>query len=385
MRVYPLIAIVLLLAAVDKAPAQQYTVLDTIQDGSLTIYLIGSDRPGISRHYLTLDEAIKTHRATLRETGTTNLQLENHSNQDIFVQSASIVKGGQQDRMLANDLIVAASSEPIAVPAYCVEHDRSFQRGSEPLSEFSTANELAPLARMRVLAKKPFLVQATSANSSGDGFTAPRDSVSHQSSVAQEQALLNQLSWYENQNAFQLTAEQKALQESIWSDVRDIQHQLSDRMRHSVQSSISPSSLELSLEDSTLHDESVKQVTRIGDLMDRSRSKPVVGIAYAVGGKLRGAEIYGSSELFMQEWPTVLQAIVTEGMVANGAVQTVNPDRNQVLEFLERKSGTPVTQDLSVRERVIAYESGGLYRFETEDRLEASAPIHVSILTSDRN
>jgi hypothetical protein len=369
------------LCAARPSLGQHFRVLDSMQSGSLTIYLIASDQPEITRHYLTLDEAIKSHKATLRETGTTNLQVENHSGLDIFVQSASIVKGGQQDRMLANDLIIADSSPPTPVPAYCVEHDRSFQRGREPLAEFSAANELAPLASLRVLAKKPLLDRVNSVQSVGDGLTAPKDSTQN-AAAPDEQVLLNQLSRFENRSVFQESVPQKALQEAIWGNVGDIQERLSEVSGHSVKDARSPSSLQLSLEDSTVANKLAEYLAKCSSKFIKNL-KSETGIAYSINGTLRGAEIYGSRELFAQELPSILKSLFVESRLSGSNRVSEQPTYESVTAFLEERPNDQFAQDISVREHLKSYSGGGHYRFETYDRAEPSSILHLSILDGD--
>ncbi len=367
-----------------RAFAQHFTVVDTLQDGNLTLYLISTQGALSNRTYLTLDEAIKSHKATLKETGTTDLLIENHSDQDIFIQSASIVKGGQQDRMLANDLIIPAGGEPVVVPAYCVEHDRSFQRGAEPLGEFSAAYELAPIASLRVLAKKPLIDRTgttVSTTSRGDGLTAPSDS-NHRVASNNEQALLDQLALYESRSVFQESVPQKALQESIWRDVGFVQAGLSTLTGHSVKDVRSPSSLELSLEDTAIESQ-----IHPGALLQRLKNKVgrATGIVYAINGELRGAEIYSSSELFQSELSTLLTSMNLEAMLAVKEAPTERAENETVIRFLDFLPGSPIERDLSIREHVKSYAGGGLYRFETIDSLEPRTVLHLSILKAEIN
>ncbi len=59
------------------------------------------------RSFLILQEALEQKKAVVYETKSVNeLSIENRSDQDIYVQAGDIVKGGQQDRVLAVDLIV---------------------------------------------------------------------------------------------------------------------------------------------------------------------------------------------------------------------------------------------------------------------------------------
>ncbi len=65
------------------------------------------------------------------ETGSVNeLRIENSGDEDVFIQSGDIVKGGRQDRVLTVSFVLPQKSGEVPVAAYCVEHGRWSQRGS---------------------------------------------------------------------------------------------------------------------------------------------------------------------------------------------------------------------------------------------------------------
>src|SRR5207245_790613 len=112
---------------------------------NLTVFLIPStDHPSAVKKFLTLQEALERKLVTVHETGRVNeLAVENVSaNQEVFIQSGDIVKGGKQDRIIALDLIVPAKSDKITVASFCVENGRWTQRGRETVSQFHSSTNL---------------------------------------------------------------------------------------------------------------------------------------------------------------------------------------------------------------------------------------------------
>ena len=86
---------------------------------------------------LTLQEAMAKGAARIHETGSVNqLELENLSDDEIFVQSGDIVKGGQQDRVLTMSLLLPPHSGRISIAAFCVEQGRWSARGKEDVKTF---------------------------------------------------------------------------------------------------------------------------------------------------------------------------------------------------------------------------------------------------------
>src|SRR5215204_6158852 len=71
---------------------------------NLTLFFIhGPDT--LKGDYLTLQEAMRDKKVIVHETENVNeLAVENVSDKAVYIQSGEIVKGGKQDRTLANDL-----------------------------------------------------------------------------------------------------------------------------------------------------------------------------------------------------------------------------------------------------------------------------------------
>ena len=89
---------------------------------NLTIILIhGADKS--ARPLLTLDEAIDQRKVVVYETRNVNeLAVENVSNEDVFIESGDIVKGGAQDRTLKDDLILPSKSGKVSLNSFCEAH-----------------------------------------------------------------------------------------------------------------------------------------------------------------------------------------------------------------------------------------------------------------------
>src|SRR5437773_10082034 len=108
---------------------------------NLTIFLIHGKGQLEGKNFLTLQEALEQKKVIVYETKQVNeLAIENVSNEDVYVQSGDIVKGGQQDRMLAVDLIVPPKSGRMASAAFCVESGRWSRRGGEQAAVFVSSN-----------------------------------------------------------------------------------------------------------------------------------------------------------------------------------------------------------------------------------------------------
>src|SRR5262249_17769937 len=120
-----------------------YTLSGPYAHENLSVFLIHGKRDAAGKNYLTLEEALDQKKAVVKETGQMQERtVENLSaSEDIFIQSGDILRGGQQDRVIQSDTIVAAKSGPVAVASFCVEQGRWQQRGNESVVQFSSSKE----------------------------------------------------------------------------------------------------------------------------------------------------------------------------------------------------------------------------------------------------
>src|SRR6202158_2355047 len=98
----------------------EYRLEGPFTQGNLTVFLIHRKEKIKGQTFITLQEALVQRKVIVRETRSVNeLSIENISSEEVFVQSGDIVKGGQQDRMLAVDLILPPRSGKIGISAFC--------------------------------------------------------------------------------------------------------------------------------------------------------------------------------------------------------------------------------------------------------------------------
>src|SRR5439155_6711600 len=129
------------LAAFGAAPAAgDIRVTGPVTHENLSVYFIhGRSTPG--QVPLTLEEALAKHVVEIRETGNVNqLEIENLGNDEVFIQSGDIVKGGQQDRALMVSLVLPPKSGRVPIASFCVEQGRWSARGREDVRNFSAAS-----------------------------------------------------------------------------------------------------------------------------------------------------------------------------------------------------------------------------------------------------
>src|SRR5215813_12410563 len=142
----------------NKAPEQfaasNYVVSGPYSHKNLTIFLLQCTTQRQDKTPLTLQEAMERKMVVVHETGdVNNLAIENLSDEEVYVQSGDIVKGGKQDRVLALDLIVPPKSGRIPIESFCVEQGRWSGRGGEKVAEFNSSEKTLNSKELKIAAK----------------------------------------------------------------------------------------------------------------------------------------------------------------------------------------------------------------------------------------
>ncbi len=328
--------------------------------GRLTIFPIEL-RDDVPHTYVTLERALATGRAVIHENNSQKLWIENRSDTDLFIESSAILKGGQQDRMVASDMVVAGHDTSRDLNVYCVEKGRSFKRGAEPIETFSASHEMAPMHHMRVIAQHELTGMLLTPHLGGR--TAP------------DPDQLKLLEALGTMPQFESIGSD-AVQESIWHDVAQTQTALSNNLKDSVTRNPSPTSLQLALESKSLDVPRNSYEKHFGDLA--SNIEHSVGAIYALDGKIVGGDMYGSHEMFTSAWHKHLRAWATEA-IALAPTNGANPDltRDNVLDFLTASTpGKRAKKQVNDRTLTEATESQFAFIFTTRDSRFPDAVIH---------
>lgn len=302
----------------------EYRLEGPFTQGNLTVFLIhGKDRIK-GQTFITLQEALVQKKVIVRETREVNeLTIQNISSEEVYVQSGDIVKGGQQDRMMAVDLILPPHSGKIPISAFCVENGRWNKRGSEEVTVFnSSAN---------VIAGRELKLAAKTAESQGE----------------------------------------------VWKQVAVAQDKLSANTGTRVNGAASPTSLQLALENKQVQASADSYVKELGGILN---GKPdVIGYVFAINGKINSADVYASSALFRKLWPKLLQASAIEAVAElKRGEKFAAPAAEAVKGFLDDspKGADQKEKDVSSRVQMVTRESQDNVFFETRDRAKADTWVH---------
>ncbi len=295
--------------------AGDYRVTGPFTHKNLTIFLIHGTNMIEGRSFLTLQEALEQKKVVVYETKDVNeLSIENRSAQDIYVQAGDIVKGGQQDRVLAVDLIVPPRSGRMPIAAFCVESGRWNKRAGEQAEVFSSAAE--------VVATKDLKLAAKSAKSQG----------------------------------------------AVWENVTVAQAKLSENLSTRVNSTVSESSLQLAVENRKVQETAAGYTRELAGVIKGKGD--VIGYVFAINDEVNSADVYASSELFKKLWPKLLKANAIEAIAELRKDLKFEPaTAESVKGFLaEAENNKASEKEVTARISLLTREDDKNILFETHDR-----------------
>jgi hypothetical protein len=306
--------------ATSALAADDIRVSAPIVHDNLAIYLLhgSAARGAVPR---TLQEALADGSVRVEETGSVNtLTVENVGDSEVFIQAGDIVKGGRQDRVLSVDLLLPPRSERLPIAAFCVEEARWSARGDEDPRQFSSAVSSLPSQEAK-LAMRAYASAAASPQGPAGQTTAP---LSHGDSTLSQQ-------------------------EIMWQSVKTTQERLAHSVGVPVAAPASPSSLQLSLESEKLKQAQAAYLTALANAGEAGDD--IVGYAFAINGKINGADVYASNELFRKMWRKQLSANVTEAISKKDTAGAAPPSVKDVEAFL-RTADTGIKADRKINANV---------------------------------
>ena len=264
----------------------------------------------------------------VHETSDVNeLAIENvSSSEEVFVQAGDIVKGGQQDRVLAVDLIVPTKSGKIPISAFCVEHGRWSQRGGERGDMFSMTDNMIATRHLKLAMK-----------------AAPS-------------------------------------QARVWKEVDVAQEKLSAGVATSVRSAQSQSSLQLALENEKVQASTDDYLKKLSSIVESHSD--VIGFVFAINDKLNSADVYASNAMFKRFWPRLLKTAAIEAVAERPLKEKSDPvSIASAGEFLTAsEKGSETNNEVTTRTHMLKREAENSLFFETRDMEHNGSWIHRNYL-----
>ncbi len=321
---------------------------------NLTVFLIHGANKHNGKVPLTLQEAMAQKKVKVIETGDVNqLAIQNVSNEEVFVQSGDIVKGGQQDRVLAMDLIVPPRSGRIPIDSFCVEQGRWQQRGQEAVAAFSSSDQM--------LNHKDLKIAAIAKKSQSEVWGKVAESQDKLGKNAMAAATPAPVAGVAEGNSTALVAAPRA-------------------MRMDVTSAASRSSLQLTLENKVVTETADEYLKALSSAI--AGKQDVIGYAFAINGNINAADVYSSHALFMKLWPKLLKSSAVEAIAEfDKAEKTETVTTDSVKAFLaEAETGAAEEKQVTPRVALEKRESDKNLFFETRDRKNGEQWLHRNYL-----
>jgi ARG/rhodanese/phosphatase superfamily protein len=306
----------------ETTAAGDYRLSGPYTHKNLSIFLVHGKNVIKAKSFLTLEEALIQKKVVVYETRSVNeLSIQNFSDEDVYVQSGDIVKGGQQDRMIGVDLIVPPRSGKLPISAFCVEHGRWSARGNEKVAVFSTSNDAVATKEIKLAAKR--------STSQGE----------------------------------------------VWQSVTVAQDKLSRNVGARVNSEVSASSLQLAVENQKVQETADSYIKALSSIANRSDD--VIGYVFAINGKVNSADVYGSNVLFRKLWPKLLKANAIEAIAELQPGKFAPASAKSVEGFLsESDKAKGSDKDVNARVNLMTREDDENILFETRDRGQNGAWVH---------
>jgi hypothetical protein len=351
---------------------------------NLSIFLIhGQDRLK-GKPVITLEQALKKGTFVVHETGEVNeLAVENTSpDSEVFIQFGDVVKGGRQDRIIANDVIIPPNSGKTPVVSFCVEPGRWAQRGREEAARFNSSTALLTSQNVRFSGGNlgqfgaPVHPSLLPRSAAGDGFGSSGGNAQGDLSGALGQSA-NQLGFgggsITNLGQF---GGQGGLQSTVWKEVGTLQDKLAKKVGGQVRAPESQSSLQLTLEQKRVAARVAEYVRDLAPVIDGQND--VVGYAFAVNGQLQGAELYASHGLFKKQWRKLLQANAVEAIAESGNEKAIAPVAVSAVVacLLDGEKGEAAAREVTKRIRLVWRETERSILLETRDQARQDAWLH---------
>jgi hypothetical protein len=259
------------------------------------------------------------------------LMVDNRSNVAIFLPGGTLLRGGFQDQVVANDLVVPPYTNNLPIATFCIDPFRSAERGNESTTNYSSNGSLFPwrLARLNLI-DRPNEAGGKEVRQVGVWWSIDslRSALSAQLGEAMEPA--HTPTWE--------FSEQTVLgaRQSSWT-----------------------TGLVLALENPKL----AKSLLPYLDLVATSRMKDegIVGAAFVINGQVAGVEIYQTHQLFRALWPRLLRAYSIEAIALRDAAGVKSPTAEDISRLIAATSNLPantVQPGFDVRESDAAVAAG---------------------------
>ena len=369
-------------AVVRSAPLDAHRTLGTPSAfRNLTVFPVFDSSSGRGDAYATLDEGLKAGKVKVKESsdgGSVNtLYVTNSGRKPLYLMAGEVVLGGQQDRTLAQDTIVAPGKTNVPITVFCVEHGRWSGR-----AEFDHSAPTVAALDIRASAMNGEF-NAVKAHVAARSAGSPGAAINNQAAPALEgrQAYRSNRNVNSNGAAFAGDEVAKA-QQKVWDGVAE------KNRKFKIQNQTGTYRDALTMKSG---DAQKSVPAYVKALSGRLGSDPhLVGVVAAVNGNIIAADIFSEPALFRKLWPKLLRSYAADAVEkTDGAGKStgkkVTLTAANVMTFMANVKNEKLREENDTEDgRRIRYDSkeASVYSLlpETKAAGAATKPLHESIL-----
>ncbi|MGA8233919.1 MAG: DUF6569 family protein [Candidatus Acidiferrales bacterium] len=302
--------------------SSEYKVLPAIKHGNLSVYPVVAGGSHDTKEFITLDEGLSSGQVVVSEYGNlktmirrpgprprtayppggaqvNTLALVNNSERPLILLAGEIVMGGNQDRVIAKDRVVAPESDPIDLSVFCVEPGRWV---GQKATFAAGGGMLAPTVRARAMNDKSQqqVWAAVRSAQSNAYMAAAGPSPSHSPNAAAGAVVGGVPGGYPGDTASGSMGGVGIINSAAPSATSSYPRAMAvPSVAQKVDSVAAP----------------VEQGYR--SLMGELRDKNAVGVVVAVNGQIVWADIFASTDLLQRYWPKLVRSYAAEAVVSN--------------------------------------------------------------------
>lgn len=254
--------------------------------------------------YMSLQEAITKNKVRITETSTSgsvnNLVIENVSNDTVMVTTGDLVKGGKQDRIVEQDMVLNPKSGKKNIKVFCVEQGRW-----------------------------------------ADSSTQSRRGAVSTSTNAEFKQHYNKGSM-----GLRKVVEKEKVQSKVWSKVSDI---------NTVNQTSNSTSTYTALNNSAEYN---KKLTKYLEFFKTkfANEQNVIGVVVVSGNKVLGCDMFATSELFKSQFESLLHSYATEAIVSGKPVTVTTAT---VKSYMDKLLTDEKVQAATLKEKGNSFVSQG--------------------------
>jgi len=327
---------------------------------NLTIFPVSSKTPNDQDRFITLDEGLKAGSVEILEKAATQsvesgnqarpqvnddpfaepvqrsrganevneLMVVNRSEKPLYLMPGEIIVGGDQDRTIGEELVVAPDGKPVSLNVFCVEHARWGSRSEQDYADilaFSSTSDS---------------ISATTIAASDAG---PIHGLAHEANLGKFIGSVGSLS-----KPARLAVQRGDGQSKVWEEVANEN---------------AKSKVEAATGTFTANYSDVESLERLRPYLEQlhdpiAGTENVVGVVVAVNGEMESLDVFQSTPLFKKLWPKLLKSYALDA--SNAQSDESDPKK------ATRMAATTFLKDIAQASTVNEQASGDLAKSSGE-------------------